>query len=627
MRRQEGVIMSSRTHPPTRTLTARPDLDQLKRQAKELLEAFAAGDPLAVAEVRAHYQGANAGDFALHDAQLVLARAYGFASWPRLRTFVNGATVARLHDAVRAGDRDAVRALLAARPELVNVDRAENDEHKALHVAVLARDAEMVRFLMEQGADARCGIWPHRDATGALTIAEDRGYDEIAAIIRDAERRRHTPAAALGDRRLAELVAAFEAGDEDAIIAIFAAHPDFVHQTSREGHTPLHWAAARGFVRVAAWLLDRGANPDARTAWDETPFDVIGYEADPRPAARQAVAALRDRLRGTGVRTARSAIAAGDEQWLREQHAAGALAGQSGLLQHAIHLERSDMLRLLLELGLDPDESDRVKGLDEFVPTFGGPLRDCALGGHVEMAEILLAHGANPNTNVYAASSALSIACERNDTAMIALLERHGARHAPVFAAVLGLVPQARALLAESGASAARDLVWGAIGRPSPEIVSLALEHIDWPPNDPEWYGLLENGLYLGPDSDRPRHLEAFKMVLERSGADVRSRMGRTILHDIVASRGGLTAADRVAYATVMLDAGARLDARDDLLKSTPLGWACRWGRVELVRLFLDRGADVHERDAESWATPMAWAVKKERMDVIDELRRHGASS
>ena len=47
-----------------------------------------------------------------------------------------------------------------------------------------------------------------------------------------------------------------------------------------------------------------------------------------------------------------------------------------------------------------------------------------------------------------------------------------------------------------------------------------------------------------------------------------------------------------VQLATILLDAGARLDVRDDLLKSTPLGWACRWGRVEMVKLFLARGAD-----------------------------------
>ena len=69
---------------PTRALSDRPDLDQLKRQAKELLDAFRAGEPDAHAEVTAHYRGSDRATFALHDAQLVIARAYGFESWPKL---------------------------------------------------------------------------------------------------------------------------------------------------------------------------------------------------------------------------------------------------------------------------------------------------------------------------------------------------------------------------------------------------------------------------------------------------------------------------------------------------------------------------------------------------------------
>jgi hypothetical protein len=65
-----------------RVLRERPDLDQLKRQAKELLAAFVAGELTAVEEVNRHYRAADASTFALHDAQLVLARAYGFDSCP-----------------------------------------------------------------------------------------------------------------------------------------------------------------------------------------------------------------------------------------------------------------------------------------------------------------------------------------------------------------------------------------------------------------------------------------------------------------------------------------------------------------------------------------------------------------
>ena len=83
-----------------------------------------------------------------------------------------------------------------------------------------------------------------------------------------------------------------------------------------------------------------------------------------------------------------------------------------------------------------------------------------------------------------------------------------------------------------------------------------------------------------------------------------------------------MTAEERVGFATMLIDAGARFDLRDDVLKSTPLGWACRWGRRELVTLFLDRGADPVEADAEPWATPLAWAEKKGYREIADDLRR-----
>jgi len=85
------------------------------------------------------------------------------------------------------------------------------------------------------------------------------------------------------------------------------------------------------------------------------------------------------------------------------------------------------------------------------------------------------------------------------------------------------------------------------------------------------------------------------------------------MLHEAVSRDHGVG----VQLATILLDAGARLDVRDNLLKSTPLGWACRWGRVEMVKLFLARGADPMEADAEPWATPRAWAEKMNQTEIV----------
>ena len=238
---------------PTRTLADRPDLEQLKRQAKEVLEAFRARASEAAAEVAFHYRDADPATFALHDAQLVLARAYGFQSWPKLKAYVEGATDQRLVVAVRAGDLAQVRVMLEARPEL-------SGRSGALHVAVLDRAPEMVRVLMAHGANARVGMYPHRDATSPLTMATERGDDEIVAIIRDAEQRRQEAKSGT-DAPTDELFEAIQSGNDERAMALMTSEPALV----RVRHpafdvTPLHLAADTLNTRLVAWLLDHGAD-------------------------------------------------------------------------------------------------------------------------------------------------------------------------------------------------------------------------------------------------------------------------------------------------------------------------------------------------------------------------------
>ncbi len=74
-----------------RSLPANPNITQLRTQAKELRKAVAGGDPAAVERVRANHPGMATGSlsrFTLRDAQLTLAREYGFDSWHDLNTEV-----------------------------------------------------------------------------------------------------------------------------------------------------------------------------------------------------------------------------------------------------------------------------------------------------------------------------------------------------------------------------------------------------------------------------------------------------------------------------------------------------------------------------------------------------------
>jgi hypothetical protein len=98
----------------TRLLPVRPDLDQLRHQAKDLLRAARAGDPSAIAEFHAHHPDRVEPSRAkLADAQLVLARSYEAPSWPRL------VLACKLIDAIWRDDVDAVRDLVVRHPNLL----------------------------------------------------------------------------------------------------------------------------------------------------------------------------------------------------------------------------------------------------------------------------------------------------------------------------------------------------------------------------------------------------------------------------------------------------------------------------------------------------------------------------
>src|SRR5215475_5625475 len=215
-----------------------PDLDQLKRQAKELLEAFRAGDPAAAAEIAAYFEGADHETFALHDAQVVLARAYGFQSWPKLKAYVDGVTATTFKAAIRAGEIDRVRSMLRLRPELVNMNLTAIDD-RPLHYAVSARDVRMVRLLLEHGGNAYMGKHSgHWDYPSALAIAEGRAYGEIVRLIREMQpeppegTRRRAPTAQSAPQP--QLRAALRSRNEDQVIEFLQANPEWIGVTFNE---------------------------------------------------------------------------------------------------------------------------------------------------------------------------------------------------------------------------------------------------------------------------------------------------------------------------------------------------------------------------------------------------------
>jgi ankyrin repeat protein len=330
--------------------------------------------------------------------------------------------------------------------------------------------------------------------------------------------------------------------------------------------------------------------------------------------------------------TARAAVALGDADWLRARHAAGILESPpdwpaDGLLTIAVRRAQPEILKLLLDFGLDPNERMRVEGLEEIVWSSGSPLWHCAGAGKLAMAALLLERGADPNVHVYASGPPVHQAHLRGDRAMIALLQRYGGVLPPVSIGLLREQELAREMLAEEGRGKAlpegilegrnvsEDLLRGAADSGDAEIVKVALPGVDWSPGDARWYWILMQAVWSGS-------LECLGLILPRCDANLRHPcFGRTLLHDVAGLGLGNTDERSPAIAALLLDHGARIGERDDVLHTTPLGWACRWGRLELVKLLLNRGADPVEADAEPWATPLAWAERMGHAGVTTTLR------
>jgi ankyrin repeat protein len=617
--------------PPTRAMRENPDIDQLKRQARELLEAFRASSSKAVAEVTAYHRVSSHENFALHDAQFVLARSYGFESWPKLKAAVDGVTAARLHEAAESGDVKAARDLLTRRPEIVDLGRGEM---RALHMAVLRRDLEMTRLLLGFGADPDTGIWPDRDATSPYIIARDRGYDEILAVIRAAREKRGARGPEAPTEAMRKLEQASRAGDEEAMVVVFDEHPELGDRVRPDGVTMLHQAAGRGALLIVTWLINHGADVNQKAEQGRTPLDfaATGWGGDwlfDNPKFERTAELL---LKHGAQLTPLSAAALGRWDYLANSSKQD-LEGK-GVLEAAVKGDQLDVLRRLLDLGLDPDERIQVGHIAEKTWSAGGPLSQAVILNRIEMARLLLERGADPNTHVFAAGSASYRAYHGGHPEMITLIEQHGGWIDAGSAGYARQTEVARRMLAGeidahlepndfSGHTVAEQLLWGGASALSAEIVRMALEHIDWPPDDKRWFHMLWRPL-PGHEDLSPRQraecCECFRLILARCGPHHRSPdYGQTMLHEAVSRDHGVG----VELATILLDAGARLDVRDNLLKSTPLGWACRWGRVEMVKLFLVRGADPVEADAEPWATPLAWAEKMQRPEIVDLLRRH----
>jgi hypothetical protein len=298
-------------------LPARPSLDQLRHQAKDLLRAAQRGDHDAVARI-----GVVSGQLILSAAQLALAREYGFASWARLKL------EAERRDILNSRDLSRLTRLLAEHPELAT-RRMEHwsDRNRNKPLGYITK----MRFYHDQ-----LGLPGELPGTGAIA----RALIGAGAPVNGHSRDKETPlitAASYGDAEVARVLV--EAGAD--IEAVSAANSGGVPG----GNALLH-AAVFGMTEIVDILVAAGARIDS-LEMAAAAGDITGW-----PLARST---LQSRIRAL--------VFAADHERLDvidQLIAAGTPVNQADAewqrlpLHVAVQNGRAGSIRRLLDHGADP---------------------------------------------------------------------------------------------------------------------------------------------------------------------------------------------------------------------------------------------------------------------------------
>lgn len=162
-----------------RNLPENVSLKQLKVQAKNLLRAYRDAEENALAAFKSHHHAApEFENCKLSDAQLVVARLYGFASWLQLKDFAEQANaIKELRTCIHNDDIAGASVLLDAHPELLHQRLSRNWGAPMAYAANLGR-MELIKNFAQRGAKDFQHAFDRSCLQGQLEIAQwllDRG--------------------------------------------------------------------------------------------------------------------------------------------------------------------------------------------------------------------------------------------------------------------------------------------------------------------------------------------------------------------------------------------------------------------------------------------------------------------
>lgn len=511
-----------------------------------------------------------------------------------------GTDVWQMFCAARDGDLEQVKKLLAKDPSLV---RGSYDYRTPMSFAVANDRLEVAEYLLRHGAS------PVDSGTGdpLIQMARDRGLTAMEELL---ERALHRHKGSEAGKKIAE---AIRSRDFKAFEMLLNSSDEYIQATDDEGNQPIHWATMSRQPEMIDALLARGADINAKRPdgarpiqltngdysyrgwrdvpenWRWKPNDIYLHLVGKGAYVDICMAALKgDETRVKTLLDLDPSLANRPSEYVTYY------AGSGTPLKNAAMAGRMAIVKLLLEKGADPNLPE------EGIAPMGHALHSAVVYNHIEIVKLLLEHGAHPNVPIESSADTLTAALERGDQAMINLLCSYGAARSLDLLAYYGDIQTAAAVL-KANPSLANDAsaLETAAGQGNDDFVRLMLRY------QPDLASQIAVGVRSrGPqDAIKSRELTEF---LFQSGmnANFRNWLGITPLHRF-AER------DDVVNAGIFLEHGADIDAIDEQHCTTPLGWAARAGKTEMVHFLLAKGANPDLPTDKPWARPHAWAEKR----------------
>jgi ankyrin repeat protein/L-ascorbate metabolism protein UlaG (beta-lactamase superfamily) len=286
-----------------------------------------------------------------------------------------------IHNAARSGDMEKLAELIAGDPELVNA--RDEEDHTALHSAVMGGQLDAVKFLLDNGADPDARNTANQSP---LLYAAYMNFVEIVELLID----KGAPFYYWDTRQYTPLHFAARQGSVDVVKLLVEKGAKF-DEPGFMGRTPLHFSALNGHTEIAVFLVEKGADPGKVDDDGLTPFQI----ALTRGHAETAEALL--------------AVSGGmefEEAMLTQYLNSAAAAGSQVIVD------------MLLAKGARPGGTDA-----------GGRtiLHNAVIGGMGELAAESIAGGVDVNAADGSGKTALFYAVSEGNNEMIDLLLRHGA--------------------------------------------------------------------------------------------------------------------------------------------------------------------------------------------------------